>query len=265
MLLLTDYNVDNVAHNLSPVGGWDAEPNYPSTGAYGVSISWDSRTNIYSSDTLVAGTSAILTLSSGGVKALLTIHHKISSIAADSNGSLSVGGLAEYNGNVGGFSIVELSSDGATLNTNGVVYSGTGYEGASRQGESIAISANGKVIAVGGPQDSSTFDVRGTVTELVAVWTFSYDTTNSVWAQMTQKITPRDFREGTADVRMGLTVSLETYVDMMCLRRHNRDAKFPGAVLHTATSGNAYEIAKLATNQVTLYKETMYFRIKIKM
>lgn len=193
-------------------------------------------------------------------------------------------GTTELSGGVGGFAVVTVAADFLT-HTIVTGHTGTGNEGNSAQGTSVAISGNGKVIAVGGPLDSTTL-ANGLVTQVGAVWMWSVNEAN-VWQQMTNKLVGNEFIPNVNPGGVGATVSIDYRGEaivatsatdngigaswIFARNGHDvfhwgqQDRKLEVASSAAAISGNGNEIGVVSMSGMHMYKEAYHMRIKLKL
>jgi lipocalin len=136
-----------------------------------------------------------------------------SSVALSGDGNTAmVGGLFD-NSNAGAAWVYTRSNGVWTQQGNKLV--GTGAAGPARQGQSVALSADGNTAIVGGPNDNS---------DTGAVWV--YTRINSVWTQQGNKLTGSG---AVGDPEQGQSVSLSADGNTAIVGGYGDNSGVPGA------------------------------------
>lgn len=106
------------------------------------------------------------------------------SVALSADGSTALVGGYFDNTNVGAAWVFTRSN--GTWSQQGDKLVGTGVSGASWQGLSVALSADGNTALIGGPCDNSPVDAPCNITPIGAAWVFTRS--NGAWTQQGEKL-----------------------------------------------------------------------------
>jgi hypothetical protein len=155
------------------------------------------------------------------------------SMAISSDGSVFATGAPTDNTNVGAVWVFVRQSGGGYTQQAKLI--GTGNIGASQQGTSVALSADGNTLAVGGPGDNSGHNSIG------AVWIFTR--TGTVWTQQAKLVGSGVL--GAVGPKQGQSVSLSTDGNTVAIGGYLDDNNNGATWIFTRTGGVWAQQSKL--------------------